>query len=305
MTRSSVISRCIFVLAGLSACSKSSDSPNAGSIQFAKARLPGGGTDGLECRATRPPLCEWVDSVEAVVVARIVSIEARRVPVVVKTNTGTTLLESEQECDQALGPALVLTLEPLDILRGAVSGITITVYVGSDALGRWLPRPVYDEEGSLTWFGGASSDEEMLAVNSVVGVGISRYPGRDEWTLGRELPFTFAPDGNPVFAETCTTNLPPAVEATATYAEFSAAVRGCPESDGTALASARAWFTPELAFAAVCSQVTTPVGYCTGDRGCRYPAEVCSENRCIANPAHQPDSAPNDAGAMPEQGADN
>lgn len=289
MNRNNLLWLSVALGSGALAGCQSSESSSATQVParvFKPAVVPAGPGDATACDGVKPTLCDWVGSVEAIVVGTVTAIKPVSNPIVFRGESG-DVFEEEGTCTDNLSPALVLRLTIDDVLAGTVMGTDIEVHVGSQAQLQWRPYGVLVEGGALEWWNMSPGAEAPFGVDTTVGVAISHYPERTEWTLSGELPFTFTETGSPIFAstESCPLFFPPDVATGMSYADFQAAIAACPAPEGERFVSP--YLKPATGFAAYCSSAVVPEGYCQSDAGCIRPQQICSEQRCAPAPGYE------------------
>ena len=161
--------------------------------EFTQATLPA--PDDGDCE-TDPAItvCEWANSVDAVVVATIDSRRPLTTPVWIRGGSLDQTLGQSCSPDDLLKPGVIFDVSVTEVLYGTAPR-SIKVHLGPYGLEGWGPTPSLDAGGGFTWHGRAS-DAGPLEVGTTVGLALTQEPATGAWGLLGELPFTFTADGS-------------------------------------------------------------------------------------------------------------
>lgn len=157
-------------------------------------RVPAGDCDGAP---PVPSVCEWANSVDAVVVGDIDRVEPILAPLLVRVGDQQPYLQATSECmDGFVSIGIVIHVNVQETLYGDADS-TVAVHVGDEGMAEWGAR-AYLENSQLQWRTPAT--QAPFAVGTTVGLAITRPEGEpSKWSLMAEMPFTFAADGTTVF----------------------------------------------------------------------------------------------------------
>lgn len=148
-----------------------------------------------------PSICEWANSVDAVVFGTVDAVRPLTSPVWVTHPPYDRYLADE--CGGGfvnIGVSFELTV--MDVLYGDAAD-EIVVHVGNWDMDENLGEHAsLDEDGELEWHG---RQTDILEPGTTVGMAITKVPDAGVWSLMGELPFTFGANGSSRFvrAETC------------------------------------------------------------------------------------------------------
>lgn len=167
--------------------------PTPDAPTFVSAVLPNAGD--LDCDpVAAPSVCEWANSVDAIVVGQIVQTAAITSPVW-KYDDEPHLADNCPEDGWFVNPGVSLKLDVHQWLYGD-GPEEVVALAGQGTVDEWGVLPGV-EQGELVWAGNA----DTLAVGTTVGLALTRVPGTQQWAAMGELPFTFTADGNSVFSD--------------------------------------------------------------------------------------------------------
>jgi len=214
--------------------------------------LPSSGKQSCEVTEVEFDLCEWACHADSVFVGRVISTTARFGPVsVASSQTETPYLDECPEGGQ-VQPALDVTVEVVDVLRGDVQlNSILTVTYPAATMSGWNPAVEADALGALVW---SSSEGVPFEAETIVGINASKvtYQDVEYWSAFAEAPFSFTATWNAALAEGECSRVSDEVKE-ASYSQFEAMVAACPQTnycDG--VAAARAAMAPERLLAASC-----------------------------------------------------
>ena len=209
-----------------SSCSQENTPNNASTDGFLPSALPAP-SEGESCfdPPATPTLCEWVNSVDAVVVGNIDTASALESPVWV-------LDDNPRLADTCNGDwvkyGLSLKVSVTSVLSGETPKV-IDVRVGSEAV-NWDVYPS-GVNGKLEWGYEAEIKpaDAYLAAGTTVGLALTRVPNTDVWALMGDMPFTFADDGSAIYAE-AECSWPAPASRPADFWKLESAIKACSSS---------------------------------------------------------------------------
>lgn len=140
----------------------------------------------MDPRETPWSACDWYGSLDAVVVATVQFAELSYSPVAAFNNSaGTT--DIVPTCSVGVNPALSITVNVEQVIKGAVASGPLLVNLGSTALQRLDPAPVPDGAGDIKWVAQSDNPGGPLVPGTRLVIPLrqfSAYPG--VWTVGTE-----------------------------------------------------------------------------------------------------------------------
>lgn len=230
-------------------CSQETTPNNTSTDGFLPSTLPAP-SEGESCfEPQTPTLCEWVNSVDAVVVGNIDTASALESPVWV-------LDDNPRLADTCNGDwvkyGLSLKVNVTSVLSGETPKV-INVRVGSEAV-NWDVYPS-GVNGKLEWGYEANimPADAYLAAGTTVGLALTRVPNTDVWALMGDMPFTFADDGSAIYAKAgCLWPAP--ASRPADFWTLESSIKACPNSPNATKDGRIAQFTqrPDWSHAASC-----------------------------------------------------
>lgn len=288
-----------------SACSDSAESPPTGHPRFVSTVLPNGAGDG-ECgveKGNAPALCDWIHSIDGLVVGEIVGIEAVYGPSI--PNRDPVVIQGS--CGGNLAAAAAVRLRPVQWLSGAPADpeAEVLVHIGERLLADW--GAVVDDSGDTTTLAasGALDGPAILPIGSVIAAPLmrveapmleSKFVGADGriWTVGGEHFFTFDEAGtirNPQNVTNCGSPSQPDMEGWA-YETFTVSVDQCADQVSSEAAVAdntrKSGYFPGAQYAGFCHGAAAPppsrsctetspcpMGYCENGNCECHGAEIC------------------------------
>ena len=147
-----------------------------------------------ECGDDPPPtVCEWANSVDAVVMGTVVARELVESPVYVR-NDGNERLEDTCEGGRLI-PGARFTIDVSEVFFGEAEP-TLDLVIPGEYLSNWAGTPSVDESGSFRW---DSVQLEPLQIGTTVGLAITKHAESGTWGFYGEWPFTFRPNGDTEF----------------------------------------------------------------------------------------------------------
>lgn len=165
-----------------------------------EAPLAAGNVDGDCGPEPRPPLCEWANSVDAVVVGDVTEVKPLTSPLWVNDN-GNFYLSNGTTCPGGfINYGIVFEVAVKDVLYGTADGDALFVVVPTEGW-EWANRPTKATDGGVKWIYDTTDIPPLVTCGTTIGVGVTKIPEVGQWALMGETPFTFTADGSTVFAD--------------------------------------------------------------------------------------------------------
>lgn len=171
------------------------DEPLADSQSFIPAELPS--LADADCdRSEAPDVCDWANSVDAIVVANIDSVVPLTAPVWVDDSENSHIASDCEGGILHVGGAFNVSVT--SVLYGSAPS-DLVVLLGARGTNSWGEEPEIDESTGRFRWSGMAVGEGPLQSGTTVGLAISKVPGTSDWALYGEMPFTFHADGTAEF----------------------------------------------------------------------------------------------------------
>lgn len=263
------------------------------------------GESGIsECIADDLPelqVCEWADSLDAVVIGTIVSANLIKSPAFKEVT-----MAPVNDCPTIVGPALRITLDVKTVLSGQVkAGEQLTFHIGSSVLFSWNVGLTLNDKDQWTW----NSNTQPFKPGRTLGAPLRQYGNDKLWSLGHEPLFTLDEKETFQFQKGYCGPYFPSVLQNSTLQESqreftkctgtSAAGKKradviisnwpdpvdwigalCTLSEEEALSQDGCWVHSECEDSELCIERACVLGDCINDQDCIRPDETCINNFC-------------------------
>ena len=219
-------------------------------LPFVRTTLPGKTSSDCE-PSTRPSVCDWAQSMDAIVVGNIEDRKILDTPYWVRNDANPHLQDQCPTGHTFLGVTFEISVS--SILYGDAPE-HVTVKVGGRALHeRWPEQARVDAAGRFFWFGGRG--DGPMEVGTTVGLALMQNSADGSWSLMGERPFTFTSTGSLLFNDPVCGPRPPAPEP-ADYWALDSELANCQRQTNTRHVSKADNFTtsdPDWIYAATCN----------------------------------------------------